>query len=57
MTNEDMDRHKKLQAEVQCEVRSAHKQYMPDAVSDSYKGNPKKFWSYIKSTGQESSKE
>ena len=27
---------------------------MQDVVSDSYKGNPKKFWSYIKSTGQES---
>ena len=24
-------------------------------VSDSYKGNPKKFWSYIMSTGQEAS--
>ena len=50
----DRDRYKKLQAEVQFEVRSAHKQYMEDVVSDSYKGNPKKFWSYIKSTGQES---
>ena len=27
---------------------------MQDVVRDSYKGNPKKFWSYIKSTGQES---
>ena len=27
---------------------------MEDVFSDSYKGNPKKFWSYIKSTGQES---
>ena len=35
-------------------MRSAHKQYMQDVVSDSYKGNSKKFWSYIKSTGQES---
>ena len=53
-TKKDKDRYKKLQAEVQFEVRSAHKQYMQDVVSDSYKGNPKKFWSYIKSTGQES---
>ena len=50
----DRDRYKKLQAGVHFEVRSAHKQYMEDVVSDSYKGNPKKFWSYIKSTGQES---
>ena len=53
-TKKDKDRYKKLQAEVQFEVRSAHKQYMQDVVSDSYKGNSKKFWSYIKSTGQES---
>ena len=33
---------------------SAHKQYMQDRVSDSYKDNPKKFWTYIKSTGNES---
>ena len=53
-TKKDKDRYKKLQAEVQFEVRSAHKHYMQDVVSDSYKGNSKKFWSYIKSTGQES---
>ena len=53
-TKKDKDRYKKLQAEVQFEVRSAHKHYMQDVVSDSYKENPKKFWSYIKSTGQES---
>ena len=52
-TKKDKDRYKKLQAEVQFEVRSAHKQYMQDVVSDSYKGNPKKFWSYMKSTGQD----
>ena len=33
---------------------SFNKQYMQDVVSDSYKGNPKKFWSYIKSTGNKS---
>ena len=53
-TKKDRDRNKKLQTEVQFEVRSTHKQYMEDVVSDSYKGNPKKFWSYIKSTRQES---
>ena len=53
-TKKYKDKYKKLQAEVQFEARSAHKQYMQDVVSNSYKGNPKKFWSYIKSTGQES---
>ena len=38
----DKDRYKKLQAKVQFDVRSAHKQYMQDVVSNSYKGNPKK---------------
>ena len=53
-TKKDKDMYKKHQAEVQFEVRTAHKQYMQDVVSDSYKGNSKKFWSFIKSTGQES---
>ena len=49
--------YKKFRAQVQFEVSSAHKQYMQDVVSDSYKGNLKKFWSSIKSTGNESTGE
>ena len=36
-------RYRKLQPEVQFKVKSAHKQYMQDVVSYSYKGNPKNF--------------
>ena len=51
----DNDRYKRLQSEVQLLIRKSHKGYMQEVVSDSYKGNPKKFWSYIKSAGQEAS--
>ena len=47
----DRDRYKRLQQEVQRETRKAHKQYMEDVVSDGENRN--KFWSYIKSKGQE----
>jgi hypothetical protein len=40
-----------LQQEVQRETRKAHKQYMEDVVRDGENRN--KFWSYIKSKGQE----
>jgi hypothetical protein len=42
----------RLQQEVQYEVRQANKNYMED-VSTDYKENSKKFWSFIKSKGQE----
>ena len=48
----DIDRYKRLKQEVQYEVRQANKKYMED-VSTDYKGNSKKFWSFIKSKGQE----
>ena len=48
----DVDRYKRLQQEVQYEVRQANKKYMED-VSTDYKENSKKFWSFIKSKGQE----
>lgn len=47
----DKDRYKRLQREVQWEVRKANKEYMTDVICD--KDNTKKFWSYIKSKGQE----
>ena len=47
----DRDRYKRLQQDVQRETRKAHKQYMEDVVSDGENSN--KFWSYIKSKGQE----
>ena len=48
----DVDRYKRLQQEVQYEVRQANKKYMED-VSTDYKENSKKIWSFIKSKGQE----
>ncbi|CAG2240211.1 unnamed protein product [Mytilus edulis] len=47
-----MDRYKRLKQETQWEVRQANKKYMEE-VSTNYKDNSKKFWSYIKSKGQE----
>ena len=39
----DNDRNKRLQSEVQLQIRKSHTGYMQEVVSDSYKGNPKKF--------------
>ena len=47
-----MDRYKRLKQETQWEVRQANKKHMEE-VSTNYKDNSKKFWSYIKSKGQE----
>jgi hypothetical protein len=47
-----VDRYKRLQQDVQYEVRQANKKYMED-VSTDYKENSKKLWSFIKSKGQE----
>ena len=52
-TKRDRDRYKRLQQEVQWEVRRANRQYMQDIISESQTKNPKRFWSYIKSKGQE----
>ena len=49
----DMDRNRQLQHDVQFQIRSAHKDFMKTAVSDTFKDNPKKFWSFVKNTGQE----
>ena len=48
----DKDRYKRLQQEAQWETRRAHRQYMQE-VSSEYTESPKRFWSYIKSLGQE----
>ena len=47
-----MDRYQRLKQKVQWEIRQANKKYMEE-VSTDYKDNSKKFWSYIKSKGQE----
>lgn len=49
----DRDRYKRLQKEVQWHTRRANRQYMQDIISDSSPDNKKKFYSYIKSKGQE----
>ena len=50
---QDMDRYKRLQHDVQFQIRSAHKDFMETAVSDTFKDNPMKIWSFVKITGQE----
>ena len=47
-----MDKYQRLKQKVQWEIRQANKNYMEE-VSTDYKDNSKKFWSYIKSKGQE----
>jgi hypothetical protein len=42
----DKDRYKRLQTEVQYEIRKAGKKYMTDVICD--KDNTNKLWSYIK---------
>ena len=52
-TKRDQDRYKRLQKEVQWEIRRAHRRFMEEKVSESHTKNPKRFWAYIKSKGQE----
>ena len=47
------DRYKRLQREVQFKVRRANRDYLETSVSGDYKKNSKKFWTYVKSKGQE----
>ena len=49
----DEGRYKRLQHEVQYQIRFAHKTYMQEAVSKILKDNQKKFWSIIKNKGRE----
>ena len=48
------NRYKRLRMQAQKDMRSAHKKYMEEIVSNDLKENPKVFWSYIKSKRQES---
>ena len=50
----DNDRYLRLQTEVNFLIQEAHKTYLEDIVSNDCKSNNKKFWSYIKSKGQDS---
>ncbi|CAG2226442.1 unnamed protein product [Mytilus edulis] len=50
----DRDRYKYLQQQTQMEIRKAHKEYMNDIISLSYTEKPKRFWSFLKSKGQDS---
>ena len=50
---QDKDRYKRLQREVQFKVRRANRDYLETSVSGDYKENSKKFWTYVKSKGQE----
>jgi hypothetical protein len=47
----DKDRYKRLQTEVQYDIRKAGKKYMTHVICD--KDNTNKLWSYIKSKGRE----
>ena len=50
----DSVEYKLLKKQCQREKRRAYNQYVNDIFCDSYKSNPKKFWSYIKSKRCES---
>jgi hypothetical protein len=51
----DTDRYKRLQHKVKHMIRPASKTYLENTNSEAYTSNPKKFWSFIKSKGQEAS--
>ncbi|XP_053389728.1 uncharacterized protein LOC128552706 [Mercenaria mercenaria] len=51
----DLDRYKRLQKEVQYLTRKADKTYLTKDLSGNLREDSKKFFSYIKSKGQESS--
>ena len=48
------ERYKRIKCQTQRGLRSAHKQYMEEVVSNDLQENPKAFWSYAKSKRQES---
>ena len=50
----DWNRYNRLFTQTQREIRQSHRKYMTEVISDSYKDQPKKFWSYIKTRKQES---
>ena len=50
----DCDRYLRLQTEVNFLIQEAHRKYLEEIVSEDCKSNNKKFWSYVKSKGQDS---
>ncbi|KAL8592877.1 hypothetical protein ACOMHN_050704 [Nucella lapillus] len=48
----DVDRYRRIQAQTRYEVRQASRKYLED-VSEDYRTNSKRFWSYVKSKKQE----
>ena len=48
------DRYLRLQTAVNFLIQEAHTNYLQDIVSEDCKSDNKKFWSYIKSKGQDS---
>ena len=51
----DTDRYRRLQREVKHMIRVANRQYIETTINEAYTSNNKRFWSYVKSKGQESS--
>ncbi|CAG2209800.1 unnamed protein product [Mytilus edulis] len=51
----DWEKYKRLKANTQKETRKAHRKYIQDVVSNDFKENPKRFYTYVKSKKQESS--
>ncbi|KAL8610129.1 hypothetical protein ACOMHN_024595 [Nucella lapillus] len=49
----DVDRHRGIQAQTRHEIRQASRKYLEDVVSEDYRTNSKRFWSYVKSKKQE----
>ena len=50
----DIDRYKRLQAEVKYNIKQTSKSYLENIISEDFNSNAKKFWSYIESKRQES---
>ncbi|KAL8613875.1 hypothetical protein ACOMHN_032865 [Nucella lapillus] len=49
----DVDRYRRIQAQTRYEVRQASRKYLEDVVSEDYRTNSKRFWSYVNSKKQE----
>ncbi|CAG2209667.1 unnamed protein product [Mytilus edulis] len=51
----DWEKYKRLKANTQKETRKAHRKYIQDVVSNDFRENPKRFYTYVKRKKQESS--
>ena len=49
----DLDRYKRIQKEVQYQIRKGNKKYLVDTVSHDFKDDSKKFWAFVKNKGEE----